>query len=74
MEQIRGSNAPVFWVGIVVLGIMIPIVIAFTSNFIGEVSSALLIFGVACEIAGGLALRYCVLKAGAYKPLVAVAH
>jgi formate-dependent nitrite reductase membrane component NrfD len=74
MEQVRGSNAPVFWVGIVVLGIIIPLVIAFSSYFIGEVSSALLIFGVACEIAGGLALRYCVLKAGAYKPLVAVAR
>ena len=74
MEQIKGSNAPVFWVGIVVLGIIIPVVIAFSSYFITNVSSALLIFGVACELAGGLALRYCVLKAGAYKPLVAIAR
>jgi formate-dependent nitrite reductase membrane component NrfD len=74
MEQIKGSNAPVFWVGIVVLGIFIPLIIAFSTYFTGEVSSALLIFGVACEIAGGLALRYCVLKAGAYKPLVAAAR
>jgi len=74
MEQIKGSNAPVFWVGIVILGIIIPIVIAFSSYYVTPVSSALLIFGVACEIAGGLALRYCVLKAGAYKPLVAIAR
>ena len=74
MEQIKGSNAPVFWAGIVVLGIIIPVVIAFSSYFMTHVSSALIIFGVACEIAGGLALRYCVLKAGAYKPLVAIAH
>jgi formate-dependent nitrite reductase membrane component NrfD len=74
MEQIKGSSAPVFWIGIVVLGIIIPIIIAFSSYFVSQVSSPLLIFGVTCEIAGGLALRYCVLKAGAYKPLVAVAR
>jgi formate-dependent nitrite reductase membrane component NrfD len=74
MEQIKGSNSPVFWIGIVVLGIIIPVIIAFSSYFITHVSSPLLIFGVACEILGGLALRYCVLKAGAYKPLVAIAH
>ena len=74
MEQIKGSSAPVFWIGIVVLGIIIPVIIAFSSYFMTQVSSPLLIFGVTCEIFGGLALRYCVLKAGAYKPLVAVAH
>ncbi len=71
LEQLRGNLALVFWVGIVLLGIFIPLVIAFASYFASEVSSPLLIFGVACEIIGGLALRYCVLKAGAYKPLVA---
>ncbi len=73
MEQMRGNLAPVFWIGIVVLGIIIPLAIAFSSYFVGEVSSALLVTGVACEVIGGLALRYCVLKAGAYKPLVAIA-
>jgi formate-dependent nitrite reductase membrane component NrfD len=72
MEQMRGSLAPVFWIGIVVLGIVIPIAIAFSSYFAGEVSSPLLVIGVACEVVGGLSLRYCVLKAGAYKPLVAI--
>jgi formate-dependent nitrite reductase membrane component NrfD len=72
MEQMRGSLAPVFWIGIVLLGIIIPLAIAFTSLMTGEVSSALLIAGVVCEVIGGLSLRYCVLKAGAYKPLVAI--
>ena len=71
MEQMRGNLSQYFWVGIVVLGIIIPLVIAFSSYFADDISSALIIFGVACEIIGGLALRYCVLKAGAYKPLVA---
>jgi formate-dependent nitrite reductase membrane component NrfD len=74
MEQMRGSLAPVFWIGIVLLGIIIPLAIALSGLIAGEVSSALLISGVFCEVIGGLALRYCVLKAGAYKPLVAVSH
>ena len=70
MEQIRGSSAPVFWLGIVLLGIVIPIIIAFV-GMVTEMAPGILIFGVACEIIGGLALRYNVLKAGAYSPLVA---
>jgi formate-dependent nitrite reductase membrane component NrfD len=72
LEQIRGESAPVFWTGVVLLGIVIPLVIAILGLAL-EVPSALLLGGVACEIVGGLALRYCVLKAGAYKPLVAKA-
>ncbi len=71
LQHIRGELAPFFWIGIVLLGIIIPLVIAFSTYFMRELSSGFIIFGVACEIIGGLALRYCVLKAGAYKPLVA---
>ena len=74
MEQIKGSSAVVFWAGIVVLGIVIPLVIAFLSYVIDHMSPAILVFGVACEIIGGMALRYNVLKAGAYSPLVARAN
>jgi len=71
MEQIRGSNALIFWAGIVIMGIIMPLIIAFSGYFIEEMSPTLLVFGVVCEVLGGLALRYCVLKAGAYSPLVA---
>jgi formate-dependent nitrite reductase membrane component NrfD len=71
MEQIRGHNAFIFWTGIVILGIIIPLIIGFASYFTDDISHGLIIFGVACEVVGGLALRYCVLKAGAYSPLVA---
>lgn len=74
LEQLHGRSAPVFWIGIVLLGIVIPLTITIINLVAGEVSSALLITGVVCEICGGLALRYCVLKAGAYKPLVAIGH
>jgi formate-dependent nitrite reductase membrane component NrfD len=70
MEQIRGSSALVFWLGIVILGIIIPLIIAFV-GMVTEMASGILVFGVACEIIGGLSLRYNVLKAGAYSPLIA---
>jgi formate-dependent nitrite reductase membrane component NrfD len=70
MEQMHGSLAPVFWIGIVACGIVIPVIIAFSSYFVSHVASALLMGGVAGELIGGLSLGYCVLKAGAYKPLV----
>ena len=73
MEQIRGSLASIFWVGVVLLGIVIPIAISITSYFAGEVSSALLLIAVISEIIGGLALRYVILKAGIYRPLLPMA-
>jgi formate-dependent nitrite reductase membrane component NrfD len=74
MEQMRGNLAPVFWIGVVLLGIIVPLSIVLASYFAGDVSAPLLVVGVACEVVGGMALRYCVLKAGAYKPLVAKAN
>ncbi|MBN1161247.1 MAG: polysulfide reductase NrfD [Dehalococcoidales bacterium] len=71
LEQLRGHSAPIFWIGIVLLGIVIPLGIALAGLIMNHMSSIVLVTGVACEIIGGLALRYVVLKAGAYKPLVA---
>lgn len=72
LEQIQGSTAPIFWIGVVVLGIIIPLIIAFSSYLVGEASAILLVTGVLCEIVGGLALRYCILKGGAYTPLITI--
>ena len=71
IDQMRGKSSFAFWIGVVGLGIIIPLVIAVFSYFTGEATSAVLILGVICEIAGGMALRYCILKAGIYKPLFA---
>ncbi len=74
LQQIRGDLKAVFWGGLVTLGVIVPVIIAVVSFFLSEVSSVLLIIGVVSEIAGGLSLGFCVLKAGAYKPLVARPH
>ncbi len=69
VDQMRGKSALTFWAGVVGLGIAIPLIIAVFSYFIGDATSAILIVGVVCEVAGGMALRYSILKAGIYKPL-----
>ena len=69
---VGGSLAPLFWIGVFLFGIAIPIVISITTYFIGEASSGLLITAIVSEIIGGLALRFAVLKAGVYTPLLPV--
>jgi formate-dependent nitrite reductase membrane component NrfD len=67
---IGGSLAPLFWVGVFTFGILIPVAISITTLFAGEAASALLITAVVSEIIGGLALRFAILKAGVYAPLL----
>ena len=67
---VGGSLAPLFWVGVFLFGILIPIAISITTWAVGEASSGLLITAIVSEIIGGLALRFAILKAGMYAPLL----
>jgi formate-dependent nitrite reductase membrane component NrfD len=67
---IGGSLAPLFWIGVFLFGIVIPVAISITTYFAGEASSGLLITAIISEIIGGLALRFAILKAGVYTPLL----
>lgn len=74
-ELIRGHVAWVFWLGIVVLGIVVPLVISVVSYFTGkEASTGLLIFAILCHTIGAFSLKYGVLKVGIYRPLLPKAH
>jgi formate-dependent nitrite reductase membrane component NrfD len=67
---IGGSLAPLFWIGVFLFGIVVPVVISITTYFTGEASSGLMITAIISEIIGGLALRFAILKAGVYTPLL----
>jgi formate-dependent nitrite reductase membrane component NrfD len=70
-ELLAGPSAPMFWGGLIVLGLAVPAVIAVVSLFsTGEVSSALLITAIASHTVGAFALKYCLLKVGIYRPLL----
>jgi len=69
-ELLVGQVALIFWLGIVIFGIVIPLVISFASMFIGAATEPLLIAGIICHTAGAFALKYCILKVGIYKPIL----
>ena len=66
---IGGSLALLFWIGVFLFGILIPVVISLAT--IGSHAvSGVLITAIVSEIIGGLALRFAILKAGVYTPLL----
>jgi formate-dependent nitrite reductase membrane component NrfD len=66
---VGGTLAPLFWVGVFLFGILLPVGIS-AATYFAEASSALMITAVVSEIIGGLALRFAILKAGMYTPLL----
>lgn len=72
MALLRGpvSFSMPFWLGVILLGIVIPLAIGWYSYVVLEVPVALLLAGTACEFIGGLATRYSMLRGGIYAPLI----
>ena len=70
IRLIGGALAPLFWIGVFLFGIVIPVAISVATYWVHDASSGLLITAVVSEIIGGLALRFAVLKAGVYTPLL----
>jgi formate-dependent nitrite reductase membrane component NrfD len=71
MRVVGGSIAGIFWTGVVLLGIIIPIAISVATYYFSfDGRTGILLTAVICEIIGGLSLRYVILKAGVYSPLI----
>lgn len=74
----RGNAAGMFWIGLVGLAIIIPLVLSIVSvSYVQSLGasnllSILLIIGIASHTLGAFALKYCILKVGIYKPLFPV--
>jgi formate-dependent nitrite reductase membrane component NrfD len=64
---VRGSLAGIFWLAIVLFGIVVPLVLVAIA---GPGSRVLLTFSAVCVLSGNLALRYIILKAGMYPSLL----
>ncbi|MCR4394281.1 MAG: polysulfide reductase NrfD [Dehalococcoidales bacterium] len=72
LYQLKGGLAVIFWSGVVLAGAILPFVITFYSYFAGDAAPGLIITAVICEIAGGMLLRYCLLKSAIYSPLISL--
>jgi formate-dependent nitrite reductase membrane component NrfD len=68
MLLLKGNMAGLFWILIVLIGIVVPLVLEFVA---GAGSSALLIVSAIMLLLGNLTLRYSLIKAGRYIPLLA---
>ena len=73
-EIVKGKWWPFFWVGVILFGIALPIGVVIISLIVGVsgIPVFLLYLSVAFELVGDLILRYLILKAGYYNPLVPV--
>jgi len=67
---LTGEVSMVFWMVVVVIGIIVPLGLIAPFAFSATVSSVAYIVAGVCIIIGGIALRYTILKAGVYSPLV----
>ena len=69
----RGPVAVLWGIGVIFIGIIIPLVVSLMSYFSGSLfSPSLTVLFFSCEMIGGLAFTYGVLKAGVYSPLITI--
>lgn len=69
LDIIKGRTAPVFIIGVAILGIAVPLSIAIYS-LVNGASWLVLSIGAVCELVGGFSFRYSLLKAGTYEALI----
>ncbi|MCG8334641.1 MAG: polysulfide reductase NrfD [Proteobacteria bacterium] len=69
-QLLAGKVAIPFWLGVIILGILIPLVVSLAGYFIGDIGHAALIGAIIAHTIGAFALKYCILKVGIYQPLL----
>lgn len=67
---LKGENSRPFYLGVLVLGIIIPVLASVVAGLVGRASLAMAETGMVSELIGSFAVRYCLLKAGFYAPLI----
>jgi formate-dependent nitrite reductase membrane component NrfD len=67
----RSKLAPVFYLGAIGMGIVLPLTVVIAGAF-GAVSHAVLAIAIAGGIIGDLSMRYCIFRCGFYTPLLTI--
>jgi formate-dependent nitrite reductase membrane component NrfD len=70
VRVLKGPIAPAFWLGVVLVGIIVPIALVAPFSLADNVSAVAFTIAGVFTILGGIALRYVILKAGMYSPLL----
>lgn len=70
-EMLAGRAAIQFWIGVAVLGIIVPLLISVkTIGGTGDVTHGLMIIAIISHTVGAFSLKYCILKVGIYEPIL----
>ncbi|MDY6972395.1 MAG: DmsC/YnfH family molybdoenzyme membrane anchor subunit [Thermodesulfobacteriota bacterium] len=69
---LAGDLCPHFYVGVVCLGLVIPLIVLAYSIWagVGAAPHAIILFAIICGLLGDLTMRYCIMKASLYTPLI----
>ena len=72
VQIVRGRLSIPFYLGVALFGMAIPLAVSFYSYAmgIGAVGASVFIAAILCQVIGDLSMRYCILKAGVYAPLL----
>jgi formate-dependent nitrite reductase membrane component NrfD len=70
IRVLKGKIAPAFWIGVVVLGLILPIVLVAPFSLSQSASTSAFSIAAVCAVIGGIMLRYVILKGGMYSPLL----
>jgi polysulfide reductase chain C len=70
VRVMKGKIAPAFWIGVIALGLIIPIILVAPFSLSQSASTIAFSIAAACAIIGGIMLRYVILKGGMYSPLL----
>jgi formate-dependent nitrite reductase membrane component NrfD len=71
-SMVQGRWSLLFWIGVVVVGMLIPLTTVVSSYFIGlsAIPLAFIYVAILCGLLGDLAMRYLILRCGLYNPLI----
>lgn len=69
-EIVQKKWAPLFWVGFVFLGVLLPILAALTDQYLLQLSNPIIVAIIMAELGANLSLRYCLLKCANYEPII----
>jgi sulfite dehydrogenase (quinone) subunit SoeC len=70
-EMLTGRAAFPFWVGVVILGIIVPLLISVkTIGGTGDITHGLMIVAIITHTIGAFSLKYSILKVGIYEPIL----
>jgi len=69
-EIVWKKRAPLFWIGVVLCGVVFPTAIGLIDRFIVNVPNLILGIFLLFELGANLSLRYCILKCAIYEPII----